>query len=108
LTDLLTSLGPQSLKSIKIEGYFTGNQKADPKVGIPSLLAEIESGQWVIPLFGEHDDACSCSFCTWINEIKMYPLGKTDTVVGSWLAVNALKKTFEMANAGGNFSIWSF
>lgn len=106
LTDIIQSLGP---KSMPIEGNFTGTQKLDPNVGVPSLLAEIETGQWQIPLgTGSHEeDMCECSFCYWMNEMKNYPLGRTDTVMAAWLFLTALKRTCERGSSGG-FSVWEW
>src|SRR3970040_279904 len=80
LTDLLRGLGPIGLP---IEGYFTGTQKVDLEMGVPSLLAEIESGHWTVPFKsgGNHDETCSCIFCYWINEIRYYPLTHMDTLM---------------------------
>jgi hypothetical protein len=108
LVEVLAALGP---KSIPVEGQFTGTQKLDPNIGVPSLLAEIETGQWVVPLGagGDHqEEVCACPTCYWMNEVKNYPLARMDTVMASWLAVSALKKVMERANAGGNFSVWSW
>jgi hypothetical protein len=108
LMDILTGLGP---KGLPVEGQYTGSQKVDINIGVPALLAEIESGQWVIPFGsgGSHDDdVCECSTCKWIGELKNYPLARTDTVMASWLALCALKKVMERAHLGGNFSIWEF
>lgn len=107
LVDILSGLGP---KSMPIQGNFTSNQKADPNIGVPSLLAEIESGSWVFPAGsgGSHDeDICECNMCKWLTELKNYPLARIDTVMASWLAQTALRQVMERANTG-NFSIWSF
>ena len=106
LTDIIVSLAP---RSIPIEGHFTGTQKLDPNTGVPSLLAEIETGRWVVPLGagGEHiENICECPFCIWLRELRDYPLAKTDTVMACWLMLSALKKICESAHMGGNFSVW--
>jgi hypothetical protein len=107
LTDLITGLGP---KGIPIEGYFTGAQKVDLETGVPSLLAEIETGQWIFPMGsgGDHDDTCSCHMCFWLNEIRHYPLIHMDCLMASWLGLEALRKIKERGNKQGNFSIWNF
>ncbi len=108
LTDIMLSLGP---KGIPIEGHFTGVQKLDPNTGVPSLLAEIETGQWVLAMGagGDHEEnICECTLCVWINEVKNYPLAKIDTVMSCWLALTALRKVCERANQGGNFSVWQW
>lgn len=106
LVDILENMGP---KSLMVEGYFTGVQKLDQERGVPGLLVEIETGQWVIPMGagGEHDPLCECSFCKWVSEIKSWPLGSTDCTMASWLSLNALKKICEKANPGGGFGIWN-
>jgi hypothetical protein len=108
LTDVLQTLGP---KGLPLEGHYTTQQKVDPNIGVPSLLAEIETGQWIIPFGsgGDHEEnVCECGTCQWIGEVKNYPLAKIDTVMASWLAQIALKKVAERANNSGNFSIWSW
>jgi hypothetical protein len=107
LIDILDSLG----LALPVEGYFTGTQKLDPNVGVPSLLAEIEVGKWIIPLGsgGTHEEnICGCNYCVWMNEVKNYPLTNTDTVMSNWLMLTALKRVCEQANAGGNFTVWDF
>ncbi len=107
LLEILSTLGP---KSMPVEGEFTGSQKLDPNIGVPSLLAEIETGQWKIPLGagGDHqEDVCGCNFCYWMNEVKNYPLARMDTVMAAWLAVAGLKKVMERGSSG-NFSVWSW
>lgn len=107
LIDTIKSLGPTG---IPIKGYYTGVQKADINVGVPSLLAEIETGQWVIPLGagGTHDETCLCNFCKWVYEIKGYPHGSTDTVMASWMCLEGLRRVMERGNPLGNFSVWTF
>ena len=108
LIDILQGLGN---KSMPIEGHFTSSQKIDPNTGVPSLLAEIETGQWVIPQGsgGLHEEnICECNYCVWMNELKNYPLARTDTVMANWLSLLALKKVMERANQGGNFSVWEW
>lgn len=107
LIDTIQSLGPTGLA---VKGYYTGVQKIDPRIGVPSLLAEIETGQWMIPLGagGKHDETCKCTFCIWIDEIKNYPYGHTDTVMASWLAVENLRTVMERSNPAGNFTVWEF
>jgi hypothetical protein len=107
MVELVKTLGPGGFN---IEGYFTSTQKLDPEVGVPSMLAEIEAGKWVIPLGegGEHNDACECKMCRWTNELIDFPQGRIDTVMASWLALMGLRKLKERANQGGNFSVWSY
>lgn len=108
LVDMITAMGP---KGLPIEGYFTGQQKADLNTGVPSLLAEIETGQWSVPLGagGDHDfEGCQCNYCYWLREIRDYPLSHTDSLMASWFALEALRKLYERGGAGGGFSLWSW
>lgn len=107
LVDLITSIGPTGLP---IEGYFTGSQKINIETGVPSLLAEIESGAWVIPLGsgGGHDETCKCAYCIWMMQVKDFPLGPQDALMASWLALEALRKVMERASKQGGFSIWKW
>ena len=105
---MLQGLGTAGLP---IEGYFTGAQKVDLETGVPSLLAEIETGQWIFPMGsgGDHEDGiCRCNMCYWLNEIKHYPLLHADALMASWLSLEALRKIKERGNRQGNFSIWHF
>lgn len=104
LIDMIKEIGPGD---IKLDGYYTSNKKADPTEGLPTLLAEIESGKWLIPLSGqEHGPACLCNLCLWMNETIDFPNFTTDTTMASFMALQALKKIKERANLGGGFGIW--
>lgn len=108
MVELVRNLGPGNCK---IEGYFTSTQKLDPEVGVPSMLAEIEAGKWVIPLGegGEHNkETCECKLCRWTHELLDFPQGRIDTVMSSWLALQGLRKLKERANQGGGFSVWNY
>ncbi|SRR5215204_1429234 len=107
LIDLVKTLGPGDFD---IKGHHTSSQKFDPTLGVPGLLAEIENGKWIIPLGsgGDHDDTCQCVYCYWQRELMDFPLGSYDTVMACWLALQGLREIKETANAGGNFSLWSW
>lgn len=107
MVELLKNLGPGDFR---VEGYFTSTQKLDPMIGVPSMLAEIEAGKWVIPLGegGEHNDACECKMCRWTNELMDFPQGRIDTVMASWLALQGLRKLKERGNLGGGFAVWNY
>jgi len=97
----------QDLKiSIPIIPYFTGGQKSDPNIGLPSLADEFDRGEWIIPAKHDFQEDCKCSTCIWIEELVNYPHGKRDdTVIASWLAREAFRKT----KIGiGRFQIWDF
>lgn len=83
----------RTLKAMRIEGYTTGKQKADPMIGPPSLAPSIEAGQWIIPTGGGHDGegSCGCPYCTWLREMRDYPAGLIDTVMGCWFAFDKLR-----------------
>ena len=106
LIDIIKGLVPDL--GMPLEGYYTGQQKLSPEVGVPSLLAELETGQWTIPMggSGSHDNACQCNFCFWIRELKDYPNSSDNTLMASWLALEALRKIAE--RQGGGFSVWKW
>ena len=84
---------PKKPKGLKVEGYMTGKQKFDPMVGVPSLAPSFEAGQWIIPTKGGHDGqgACGCPYCTWLRELKNFPAGLIDTVMGCWFAFDKIR-----------------
>jgi hypothetical protein len=99
---------------LPVEGYFTGNQKMDDVVGLPSMAVEFEQKSWKLPEM--HPDSCSCGYCMWIRELKEFPLGKfSDTVMASWLFREAVRKmTFKtprilsLSSLGNKSNIFSF
>lgn len=106
LLDIMKTLGPNNHK---IEGYFTGSQKMDLQVGVPSLLAEIEAGKWVFPYKdgGTHEITCTCNMCSWLGELSDFPNGSSDKMMASWLSLQGLRK-LKGDTGMGNFSIWSW
>jgi hypothetical protein len=80
-------------RSIPVKPFMTGRQKADPHVGLPSLAIQFENQGWVIPLKGTHKEGCSCPMCTWVAEMRHYPIAKfDDTVMAAWFAAEAARK----------------
>jgi hypothetical protein len=76
-----------------IRGFFTGMQKQDEGIGLPSISVEMEKGSWKIPDVSEHSSGCSCNLCVWINEMSEYPIGKyNDTVMTCWFAKEAARE----------------
>lgn len=76
---------------LNITGYFTGGQKIDLLIGVPSLVTKFDQGRWVIPHEPEnHGETCQCETCIWIREMLGFPVFKPDdTVMASWLADRA-------------------
>ena len=88
---LLNAVG----KVLPISSYLTtGKSIADEQIGLPSLAAEIQNGDWIIP-WADHDnneEQCQCNICTWINEMLFYPIGTyKDCVMASFFAARAAK-----------------
>jgi hypothetical protein len=80
----------------KIEPYTTGqNTKINPTYGMPGMEVEFKNRAWVIPLseFEGHPPHCSCAWCTWIGEMKDYPMSAfTDTCMAMQFAREAISK----------------
>ena len=76
---------------IPVIGYRTGSQRLDLKQGVPSLAPLFARGLFRYPIDVSHlSSPCNCPFCTWINELKLFPGGEfTDTVMAMWLAERA-------------------
>jgi len=91
---------------LPIEPFFTGSQKSDPTIGIPSLASEFELRQWSIYTNHEFSEDCHCNTCIWLNEMVNYPMAKnSDTVIACWLAREAYRRT---KVGSGRFQIWDF
>jgi hypothetical protein len=77
-----------------IEGFFTGMQKRDEALGLPSMAVEFDHQSWRIPNPKLHETGCRCNLCLWVNEMQAYPLGKyKDLVMSSWFAKEAARKS---------------
>lgn len=77
---------------IPISSIVTGAQKADAKVGIPSLALEFEKGLWIVnrdkPNLNEES-----VWTAWLSELIAYPNGKhTDTVMANWFCREAIRQ----------------
>ena len=92
--------------ALPIEGFMTGKQKFDEFIGLPSMAAEFANNGWAIyshqnPL-SEASVTCTCSFCTFIDELVNFPIAKhDDTIMAAWFAREAARK-----NQRGGFEIW--
>lgn len=76
-----------------IRGFFTGSQKFDEDVGLPSMTVEMERKGWRIPDPRKHKQPCKCGLCVWVKELVEYPIGKyKDTVMMSWFAREAARE----------------
>ena len=72
---------------IPIIPFTTGQQKADPIMGLPSMEVEFANDSWIVPMGGRHAPDCSCGFCVWRHELFNHPLAvASDTVMASWFA----------------------
>lgn len=80
----------------KVESFTTGfANKANPTYGLPSLEVEFKNKAWVVPAaeFEGHPVTCLCGWCTWVSEVKDYPMGSTtDTVMAQWFAREAISR----------------
>jgi hypothetical protein len=93
----------------KIQPFTTGANKVDANIGLPSLEIEFRNKAWVIPAneFEGHPPMCSCGWCTWTGEMKIYPnSATTDTVMGCWFFREAVSKWGGAAtiNLGAGFN----
>lgn len=110
IIDMLeTTLGGDKLKrfGIKIEGHYTGKNKADPDVGLPSLQREMEKNEWMFCFdrqFTVDDNPEKNLWYRLFLEMKHHPFYTTsDFVMSLWFAREASKK-FVRGGAGPN--IW--
>jgi phage terminase large subunit-like protein len=80
-----------SEKPLPIQGFMTGKQKYDEFIGLPSLAAESLS-----------ESACTCGFCTFVDELTTFPVGKhDDTIMAAWFAREAARE-----DARGGVDYW--
>lgn len=89
--------------SLPIAGYFTGKQKMDLDIGLPSLSLEFQNGLWHIPWRGRgrtnnppdgHGAICNCAWCQWYyDEVTVHPMSETtDLLMAFWLARESFRK----------------
>jgi len=78
---------------LPIEGYYTGSQKFDENVGLPSLSLEFKKALWAIPDNSSHGKGCNCGLCVWLKELENYESSTfSDTVMACFFAREAYRK----------------
>lgn len=72
--------------NIRVRGFTTGKQKADPNIGVRGMGVDFENGKWIIP---NHPETMA-----WIQEFLSWtPQGHTgDRVMASWFADSEFQK----------------
>ena len=92
ILDIISLIDPSL--SLPVEGCFTGSQKNDIRVGLPSLATEFDRKLWIIPAknLDQHPQNCDCGLCLWLKELESYPQGLTDTVMASWFALQGVRQ----------------
>jgi hypothetical protein len=94
------------LVKMPIQTYWTGDQKMDDEIGVPSMVTELENRMWRIPTW-EHDTNCKCHWCVWRAEVNSYPFGRyTDTVMAWWLSREAIRLHVGSMQSSGGFAMW--
>ena len=95
---LISLLGTEKFKryNIKIEGFLTGRNKADPQQGLPSIEKEFNNQEWLFAL-KEEPKLGECDLNDpWVKmyfEFKDHPFYETtDIVMAGWFAREAAKK----------------
>ena len=89
---LISTLGEEKYRRfrIKIEGFLTGSNKADPLVGLPSIEKEFENNEWMFcfeqePKVGEVD--ANNAWMKLYQEFLHHPFFETtDIVMALWFA----------------------
>ena len=79
---------------LPIVGHRTGAEKADEQIGLPSLAAAVDKGEWIIPAGGTpHGGGCECAYCAWQREMALYPACEhSDTLMAMWFAETAARE----------------
>jgi hypothetical protein len=94
---LISSLGTDTWKryKIKIEGFLTGKNKADPMTGLPSLEKEFENQEWMFCFDREPSSGEVETIDPWMklyHEFAHHPFWETtDIVMSMWFAREAAK-----------------
>ncbi len=84
-------------RELPIEGYYTGAQKLDLQIGLPSIALQMEKALWKIPDF-KHGTLCKCEVCQWREELSSHPIGSSDILMAMWLADRAARRGEEEPN----------
>lgn len=80
---------------LQVEGFRTGNNKADPQLGLPGLSVVFSNGGFAIPYkeLESHESSCECDLCTWMAELRGHPSARlSDTVMACWFMQRAAMK----------------
>jgi hypothetical protein len=94
---LISSLGTDTWKryKIKIEGFLTGKNKADPMTGLPSMEKEFENQEWMFCFDREPSSGEVDTIDPWMklyHEFAHHPFWETtDIVMSMWFAREAAK-----------------
>ena len=92
---ILQWIADMGVHDINLQGIYTGAKKMSEVFGVPSLAIEFQNGIWAFPDNSKHDSNCTCGLCEFINELKSYPLGKTDdTIMACFFAKEAYRQTY--------------
>lgn len=78
---------------LPLTGHHTGGEKGDEQIGLPSLAAAVDRGEWIIPAGGiPHGGGCECAYCAWQREMALYPACEhSDTLMAMWFAETAAR-----------------
>jgi hypothetical protein len=90
-------------RSIPVEPFTTGQNKANEKIGLPGMAVSFEKNQWSIPAARfplAPDDASTIA--TVMNELRTHPGGEfSDTIMALWFAWSAA-----ITGSGGFEDAW--
>ena len=77
---------------IRVKGFTTGKQKADPTIGVRSMGVDFENSKWLIPRHPEVEK--------WVNEFLSWsPQAHSgDRLMSSWFADSYLRKHLNADN----------
>jgi hypothetical protein len=93
LIGLVANSLPEPPPPLPLEPLFTGSQKMNLAVGLPSMSSALRQGKWPIPFACEgcgetpcvcHGPTHDCDSCEWIRELQTHPSGKQDIIMASW------------------------
>ena len=81
-----------------VQGFTTGRQKADEKVGLPGLAGRL--ALWKVPMGDarHEEEICRCDRCQLRAELKSYPYGEySDCLMALWFCDTAAERVLRMA-----------
>ena len=75
-------------RDLPLMPFTTGQQKANPVMGLPGLEVEFENKAWIVAMGDKpHDPDCRCNLCGFKHELSQHPTGKAaDIVMAAWFA----------------------